>query len=157
MTNDTSAQTDPYGAPYGAYPPPRPPKPAGSKALYIVLGCLGVVVLVCLLAGVGLYLAWPSITSAGVSSDLTEYHTTIREMELAAEVKQELLSAIERIREKARKRPPALTRWVDYDKSIRSLIDNGKLDDTELKTLRRELKNLEAECDPSMPAEADAK
>jgi len=131
--------------------PPRPTAPARapeSRDWFVspmVLGCVVLPALLLMLGVLGVAMGWRKFTSYGIATDFTSYQAKIRPMDLAPEVKKPLLDKLDRLREKARVSPMSFWRWIDYDESVKSMIDDGKLDPDEVEALNRELDRMEAD------------
>jgi hypothetical protein len=110
-----------------------------------VLGCVVMPVVVLALGGITAMIAWNKLVSYGVATDFTEYQAKIRPMELDPALKKPLLERMEKLRDKARHSSMSVWRWVDYNESIHSMIDDGKLTPDEVDALNRELDRLEAD------------
>ncbi len=80
----------------------------------------------------------------GISSDITEYIRMVEKSDLDADTKQDLQHRFERIRDRARQgQLVGFWVWLDYDESIRNLIDDGTITESDLASLTRELERLE--------------
>jgi hypothetical protein len=65
--------------------------------------------------------------------------------DLESEPKQELLSMIDGLRDKARKKSVGFLRWLSYDESIRSMIEDRQISPQERELIKREFERLEVE------------
>jgi hypothetical protein len=131
-----------------ALPQPRPPEASGqrrSSLVPLLLGCGAALLVVLALGSIGAVLAWRGFVSYAIATDFTAYQTKVRSMDLDPEVKQALLERLERLRERARAAPISIWRWVDYDESVHSLIEDEELTGDELEALNRELDRMEAD------------
>jgi hypothetical protein len=128
-------------------PQPAPGGPDKKSELLspLVLGCLVVPAVLLVLGALAVSMGWQKFVSYGIASDFTEYQAKIRSMELDAAAKKPLLERLERLRDKARSAPISFWRWVDYDESIKSMIEDGRLTQDEVEAMNRELDRLEAE------------
>jgi hypothetical protein len=130
---------------------PQPPPPGGSERKSssinpLILGCVVVPLIVVVLALFAAMMGWRKFVSYGIASDFTEYQAKVRSMQdLDPAVKKPLLERLERLRDKARSSPISFWRWVDYDESIKSMIDDERLPPDEVEALNRELDRMEAE------------
>lgn len=124
--------------------PPAPPAPPRRRNP-VLFGCLIAGVVGIVLAFSGCALAWPAFVRFGIASDLSEYHEKIRASNLSEGEREALLKRIETLRERARDSSMSFFRWIDYDTSITSLIDDRVITEDEARTLDRELTNLERE------------
>ncbi len=123
--------------------PPTPPPPRRSAAPKIALACGGGCFLTVLLVVVLFFTAWPSFVRFGITSDLSEIHDKVRDSGLAPEPKEGFLRRLEALRERARGSKMGFLEWLDYDTSIRSIVDDGVITEAEAASLDRELRNLE--------------
>ncbi len=109
-------------------------------------GCLGVPAL---LLFVGLALAlfgWRSFLEYAVADDFTKFSAMIRKSDLSPEAQKPFLERLDRLREKARRDPAiGFWRWVDYQSSIKALIEDGRITPEEAEALDRELTRIEKE------------
>jgi hypothetical protein len=124
---------------------PTPPEKRSACLNPWLLGCVGLPALLLLLGGFGAMMAWNQLMSYAVASDFTEFQAKIRPMELDPAVKKPLLERMERLRDKARHSSISVWRWVDYNESIKSLLDDDRLTPDEVEALNRELDRMEAE------------
>jgi hypothetical protein len=111
-----------------------------------VIGCVivpfALLVLTIFLGALGLR----TFVSYGMASDLTTYQADIRAMrDLDPQVRQQLLARFEKLRDRARHSSIGFWRWVDYQGSIKSLVDHGQLTPEEVAALNHELDNVEAD------------
>jgi hypothetical protein len=115
-----------------------------SPVLAALYGFFGGFFAFLLFAIVGTILFVYVFCSYGISSDLTEYHQIIKAVEFDPTQKQFVLEQIERVREKARSgKHPGFWVWLDYDESIRNLIDDRNITEQEVEELIRELESLD--------------
>ena len=121
-----------------------PPLPARSSRLRQALTVFVVVCTIVVILGVSVViLGWSSFVSYGVATDFSEYQEQVRTMQLDPELKQPLLLRLENLRERVRTKSLPFLRWMDYDESIRGLIDDGELPPDEFQALTRELDRVE--------------
>lgn len=128
--------------PPAGYPPSRPRASGPNLWLW---GCVGLPAGLILLSGVLAFSGWRSFVSYGIASDLTKYHADLRQSDLTSEEKRPRLERIERLRERARGAPISFWRWLDYDSSLKSIFDDGKVTPEELEMLDHELERMEKE------------
>lgn len=88
---------------------------------------------------------WHQLVSYGIATDFTEYQAKIRPMDLDPALKKPILVRMERLRDKARASPISFWRWIDYDESIKSMLNDDRLTSDEVEALNRELDRMEAE------------
>jgi hypothetical protein len=129
---------------------PQPTSAAGpekraSRLNPVVLGCLVLPAVLLVLGVLGAAVGWRKFVSYGIATDLTEYQAKIRPMDLDPAVKKPLLERLERLRDKARASPISFWRWIDYDESLQSLLEDERLTQDEVEALNRELDRMEAE------------
>jgi len=135
-----TAGTDPQGYPYS---PPQEPRRSGLSCF--LTGCLIAALVV--VGGCAAFLAigWKPFVRYGITTDLTEYHSLVSASDLEAEPKARILDRIEALREQARHRTISFFRWIDYDESIRDIIEDKRIPPDELALLERELDRVEKE------------
>jgi len=129
-------------------PQPTPaagPEKRASCLNPVVLGCLVLPAVLLVLGVLGAAVGWRKFLSYAMATDLTEYQAKIRPMDLDAAVKKPLLERLERLRDKARASPISFWRWIDYDESLQSLLEDERLTQDEVEALNRELDRMEAE------------
>ncbi len=115
-----------------------------SPVLAALFGFFGVFFVFLLIAIAGIILFGDAFVRYGISSDLTEYHQIIKAVEFDPTQKQFVLERIERVREKTRSgKHPGFWVWLDYDESIRNLIDDRNITEQEVEELIRELESLD--------------
>jgi hypothetical protein len=87
---------------------------------------------------------WDEFVSFGVSSDVTEFLRLVERSGLDSETKQPLLERLRALREAARRgKHVGFWVWLDYDESIRFLIEDGNTTKEDLRSLARELDSIE--------------
>lgn len=124
-------------------PPLAPPAPPARKSR-LVLGCLLVAGILMILGIGGCIAAWGPFTEFAIVTSMTHHEKHIRASELTDSQKQELLDRMDRIRQKARKKPIGFLRFTGYDTTIQRIIDEGAIV-KEFRTLQQEFKRLEEE------------
>lgn len=88
---------------------------------------------------------WSSFVNYGISTDLSDYYAMIDSSDLESEPKQELLVMVDDLRGMARNKSVGFLRWLSYDKSIRGMIEDGRISPQEREIIKMEFKRLETE------------
>ena len=119
-----------------------------SPVLTALFAFLGGFFAFLLIAFVGIIFTGNMFLRYCVSSDLTEYHQIIKATEFDATQKQLVLEQIERIREKIRGgKHLSFFAWLDYDESIRAIIDDRNITKQEVEELIHELESMDKNTD----------
>lgn len=115
---------------------------AGSVIFLGVIFGLGII---------SISLAWSSFVSFAITSDLSEYYTTINQPNFKSESKQELLTEIDRVRDKARNKSIGFWKWLSYDESISLILKDHQISPHEFESLKLELDRLEKDLETGSP------
>jgi len=115
----------------------------------IVCGCILVGGFLFLIVCVGGYFGSKAFVNFGISTDVGEFIDLVKQSDLDDESKAQLVERLEGIRDDARKgRRPSFFLWLDYDESIRGLIEDGEITEEDFAALSRELDRLEQASQP---------
>ena len=117
---------------------------SGKTGMWVTGGAVILLSVISLAAVVGAR-GWSSFVSYGISTDLTDYYVMVESSDLESEPKRELLNMIDGLRDKARKKSVGFFRWLSYDKSIRSMIEDRRISPQERELIKREFERLEME------------
>ena len=115
-------------------------------AFWMCLAALVLVIAVVIVAGIVVAAVMGSdFVAFGISSDISEYIQLVEQSDLDADAKAPLLGRLQALRERARdEKLVGFWKWMDYDESIRALIEDGVITESELPMLESELASLEA-------------
>ena len=107
-------------------------------------GCLLMVAGAVLLVIIVIVVGWGPFVRFGVSSDINDYIEKIDAIGDGKPSNDELVQRLVAIRERVREgHYLGLMRWMDYNTSIQSMLNDGVLTDGERARLAQELESLE--------------
>ncbi len=116
-----------------------------------LIGCFITLIIIVVLMTAGIYFGSKKFVAYGISSDITEYISFIDKSDLDVYTKKDLRYRLENLRDLARKgQLIGFWVWLDYDKSITNLIEDGKITENDLASLKRELERLETHNDKTI-------
>jgi len=134
-----------YEDKYGFPVEPKEDTGRRSRVRGVSWGCFAAVIAVTLLFVLVIAFGWSEFVSFGVSSDITEFIQVIRESELDSASKQPILDRLSALRESSRRgKRVGFWAWLDYDESIRRLIEDGGVTEADLGLLAKELDSIES-------------
>jgi hypothetical protein len=128
---------------------PRDESRGRAAARGVFWGSFAAVVILALVLVLAIAFGSDRFVSFGVSSDITEFLQLVKESDLDGESKQSILDRLGALRESARRgKHVGFWVWLDYDESIRSLIEDGDITKADLVSLARELDSIESQLGP---------
>lgn len=117
--------------------------------LAVGCGCCAGVLAICVLFVMALVVGAKSLVRFGIASDLTDYMRLVEQADIDSETQQQLLDQLERIRGHARRGDVCFFSWLSYDESLKDLVEDGILSDSDAEAFQRELDRLENEIEPA--------
>ncbi len=111
---------------------------------WLLWGCLGVPAFLGAVALVLTLVGYRAFMQFAVSDDLTKFQELVRKSDLPPDAQQPLIERLERLRERARHGAPiGFWHWVDYQSSMKALLDDGKITPDKAAAFDRELGRME--------------
>jgi len=108
------------------------------------LGCFAASMVIFLIIGTVMYFGADAFLKYVIASDITEYTHFVKESDLEQQEKEPIIEKLVQLRSNAREgNRVSFWEWVDYDTSIRELIEDMEITSQELDMLLNELEELE--------------
>ncbi|MBN1304112.1 MAG: hypothetical protein JXA13_06720 [Anaerolineales bacterium] len=123
----------------------KPTNPGSSDVNWKAVG-IGCGVFLCLLLVISLFaagLGWQEFVKYGIASDITEYIEILQQSDCEPSMQADLIQQLEQIRVQVRHGQHVnILLWLDYDTSIRNMIEDQVITPAEYESLKNELDNL---------------